>query len=102
MEELGEKIERPKIDRDSIGRSTESQLTWTLGGTKRLNHQPKAIQGLVLASSHICIKVQLGLPVGPSTTGAGAVPESVDFLWILLLPNCLFWPHWERMCLVLQ
>ena len=28
----------------------ESQLTWTLGASQRLNHQPKNIQGLDLAA----------------------------------------------------
>ena len=44
--------------------------------------------------------VLLGLHVGPLTIGAGAVSDSVVRFWIPLL-DCLVWPQWERMHLVL-
>ena len=40
---VGEVIDRP-IEEDQ-----QSQLTWTLGGSQRLSHQPKSMHGLDLA-----------------------------------------------------
>ena len=59
----------------------ESELTWTLGDSQRLNLQPKSIQGLDLSPPHIS-DIQLGLSVGPPTTGVGVVPESIACQWI--------------------
>lgn len=41
--------------------------------------------------------VQLARHMGPSTTGVGAVPESVACLCLDLVPwlDCLVWPQWE-------
>lgn len=59
-----------------------SQLTWTLGGSQRLNHQQKSLQELDVAPhKHTCAAhVQLGLHVGPSTIGADADPDCVACL----------------------
>jgi hypothetical protein len=67
-----------------IGTPQEDQLTWTLGGSQSLNHQPKNIHRLEILHTHthvyisdvcVCIyiyirciyisDVQLGLHVGP-------------------------------------
>jgi hypothetical protein len=31
----------------------QSELTWTLGGSQRLNHQPKSLYGLDLVPRHL-------------------------------------------------
>jgi hypothetical protein len=59
-----------------------SQLTCTPGGSQRLNHQPKNKQGLDLGSCTYVADMQLGLHVGLSTTGVGAVPEPVVCLGV--------------------
>jgi hypothetical protein len=55
----------------------QSQLTWILGGSQRLNHQPKSIHGLDLGNPHICSRVQRSLYPCPPTIGVGAVPKAV-------------------------
>jgi hypothetical protein len=72
MEEFREELRAMK----GIGTPQEDQqspLTWTLGGSQRLNHQPKNIFGLDLApNTNICSNVQLHLCVGPKhLKGAG-------------------------------
>jgi hypothetical protein len=67
MEELGEELRALK----GIGTPWEvqqSQLTWTLEGFQRLNHQPKSIYGLDLGPLHNVADVQLSLPVAPPTS----------------------------------
>ena len=47
--------------------------------------------------------MQLGLHVGPLTTGAGAVSDSVECHWILFPKlDGLVGPQCERMCLLLM
>lgn len=82
MQHLGEGLRNPK----GTGTPQEAQrsLTWTLGGSQRINHQTKSIQGLDLAATNPAptyIDVQLGLHLGPPSTGAGAYPDSVACLW---------------------
>ena len=44
----------------------QSQLTWTLGGSQRLNHQPKSIQEwTALQPDTYVADVQLGLHLSP-------------------------------------
>jgi hypothetical protein len=46
--------------------------------------------------------MQLGLHVGPPTTGVGVVSDSVACHWISFPHlDCLVGPQWERKCLVL-
>lgn len=75
-------IEQARVVKDSIGGSTEPT---NLGpwGSQRLNHQ----RGLDLAPqpSTFVPHVQLGLHMGPLTTGAGAYPDSAAYLWTVLL-----------------
>ena len=66
-------------------RLTES-INLDLGGSQRLNHQLKIIDGVELfhvPPNTYAADIQLGLHAGPPTTGAGAVPDSVACLWIL-------------------
>jgi hypothetical protein len=49
----------------------QSQLTWTLGSSQRLNHQPKCIQGLGLGLFTCVADVQLGLHVAPQQLERG-------------------------------
>ena len=63
----------------------QSQLTWTLGSSQRLNHQPKCIQGLGLGLFTCVADVQLGLHVDPK--------QLEQWLWQKLLPAvmvCIF------------
>jgi hypothetical protein len=49
------------------------------------------------------VDVLLGLYAGPTTTGVGAVSDSVACLWFLVpYLGHLVWSQWERVCLVLQ
>lgn len=43
MEQLGERL-----------RNLKSQLTWTLGGSQRLNHQPKSEPGMDQGYNSYC------------------------------------------------
>jgi hypothetical protein len=58
----------------------QSPLTWTLGGSQRLNHQPKSKHGLHLGPCTHVADVQLGLHAGPPKDGVGDFPESVTCL----------------------
>jgi len=55
------------------GTPQEIQLSWTLGGFQRLNHQPRSEHGLGLG---ICNRSAAWFHAG-SPTGAEDVPESV-------------------------
>lgn len=66
-------VETPQEDQPS-------QLTWTLGGSQRLSHQPKSTQRLNGGHGTCVADVQLSLLVGP-TTGVRAVPKTVPCLW---------------------
>jgi hypothetical protein len=86
MEELGEELMDPEGIR-MPEENQQSQLIWTLGGSQRLGHQPKNIEGLYLVP-HPCtyiVDVQCGLHTGSPTIGVGTVSESVACLWILFL-----------------
>ena len=72
MEELGEGLRNP----EEIGTPNEdqqNQLIWTLGGTQRLTNQ-RAYIGFSPPQTYAA-DVQLGLYVGPPTTGARAHPD---------------------------
>lgn len=78
MEELEEGLRDP----ERTGTPQEDQLTWSPGGSQRQKH--KNIHGLDLGT--YIADVQLGIHVGPPTTGAGggeAYLDSVACLWIL-------------------
>ena len=62
----------------------QTQLTWTLGDSQRLSHQPKA--GLKVPGTYVA-DVQLRLHVGLPTTGVEAAPTVLDYLWKLF--SCL-------------
>jgi hypothetical protein len=88
MEELEERLRdwkrtgTPQADQ-------HSQLTWTLGGSQRLNCQPKSEHRLDQPPTP-CTYVadeQFGLHVGLPETGVGAVPEPLACL--LLNPEPL-------------
>jgi hypothetical protein len=85
-------IERPEEDRDPQ-EDQQSQLTWTLRGSHRLNHQPKSGKGWTYAPCTYEADEQLGLHVGHSTTGAGAAHDSAACLPVdpapLTRPSCL-------------
>ena len=69
-------------------REDQQSLTWTLGGYQRLHQQTKSSQGLDLTATYPAstyVDVQLGLHMGPLTTGAGAYPDSAAYLWTVLL-----------------
>jgi hypothetical protein len=61
----------------------QSQLTWTIAGSQKLNHQRKSIQGLP-SCTHVA-DVQLGLHVS-STTGEGAYIDIVVCLLVDTAP----------------
>ena len=43
--------------------------------------------------------MQLGVHVGPLTSGAGSVSVSVPCQWIPFpYLDCVLWPQWERLC----
>ena len=52
-EELGERL-RDLKKTGTPQEDQESQLVWILGGSQRLNHQPKSEQELDLGPIHIC------------------------------------------------
>lgn len=69
-----------------LGNSQENyqnQLTWTTGGSQRLNYQTKNIYEPDVGSYVYVADVHLGLHVSPPVTGFRAVPESVDCLWTI-------------------
>ena len=58
----------------------QSQLTWAHGGSQRLNHESKSMQGLDLGVPHQHIfiaDVQLGLHVSLLTIGVETVSDCV-------------------------
>jgi hypothetical protein len=55
----------------------QSQLTQTLGGFERFNHQPKSKHRLDLGPHTSAADEQLGLHDDSPITGAEAVPEPV-------------------------
>ena len=65
----------------------QNQLTWTLGGSQRLNHQPKCIRGLDVAPpaprTYIA-DVQLSFHVGSAIIEAEADSKAATCLWIPL------------------
>ena len=81
MEELGERVrdsERTRTPQED----RQSQLTWALGGSQRLNSQPKNEHKLDLCPLHICRKWAAWSP----TTGARALPASVACLPVDPIP----------------
>jgi hypothetical protein len=63
-----------------IQEDLQTHLTWTLVDYQRLNQQPNNKSDWTCISCTYIADVQLGLLVGPPTTGEGAVPESVACL----------------------
>ena len=83
IKELGKGLRDPKRT-GTPQEDQQSKLTWTLGGSQRMNHQPKSMHGLDLCTDGA--DEQLGVHAGPPTIGAEAVSESVAcLLWILFL-----------------
>jgi hypothetical protein len=105
MEELGEGLRDLKRT-GTPQEDQQSQLSWTFGGSQRLNHdKPKNEHKLDLCPLHKCSRCTAWSSCGfpKNWSGGCPVPESVASLWILfpwLSP--FFWPQWERMNLVLQ
>ena len=68
-------------DRNATGRPPELTNLDPLV-SQRLNHKPKSIHGLDLGDPCTFVAdIQLGLPVGPLTIGAGTIPKSVAYMW---------------------
>ena len=86
MEEGGEGLKEPEVSR-TLQENLQNQLIWVHGASQRLNHQAESMHGTDLASpthTHTYVtNVQFGLHMGPLTSRAGAVYESVAYLWIL-------------------
>jgi hypothetical protein len=59
-----------------------NQLTWTLGGSQGLNHQPKSEHSLDLGSLHLCSRCAAWSP----TTGKEVLPKSVACLPVDSVP----------------
>jgi hypothetical protein len=88
MEELGERLRDPK----RIGTLQEDQqrkLTWTLGSSQRLNHQPKSEHKQHLGPLHICCSRAAWFLCGsPKQLEQGACCQLVC-LWIQCPQPCL-------------
>lgn len=54
----------------------QSQITWSLGDSQRLNHQAKSISMLDLVPHTYVADGQLGHPTGTPAYRTGAVPKS--------------------------
>jgi hypothetical protein len=96
--EFGKSYERGRGLRDlkrtrTLQEDQQSQLIWTLGGSQRLNHQPKSKHRLNLGLLLICSRCAAWSSCGSTTTGEGPVPESVACMPVgpILLtgPSCL-------------
>ena len=73
--ELGEScnLEEGLRDLNEIGSPEEDQqcqLTWTLRGSQKLDHQPKSKYELDLGPQNIYSRGAVGLYLGPPVTGA--------------------------------
>jgi hypothetical protein len=79
MEELGERLKAPKRI-GTLQENIKSQLTWTLQGSQRWNHQPDYKHGQDLGPCTYVADVQLGLHHMGPPTGVGAVTEPVACL----------------------
>ena len=76
MEESGEGLRDPK-EKETPQEDQQSQLTWTLGGSQRLNHQP----GTYMGSLNICSRCVVFM----------WVPQQLEQgLSLDLLPVCRF------------
>ena len=90
LADLGQRLR--DLDRTGTTREDQqSQLTWILGGSLRLNHQPLS---WTEALCTYVAEVQLGHHVGLPTTEAGNVSELLACLWILFLLNSI-WKHFH-------
>lgn len=69
----------------------ESQLNSAHGGSHRLNHQSKSMQGLDLDPYIFVTGVQLGLLVGPLTNGVGDASDYCPTLDPFLLAGLSGW-----------
>ena len=90
MEELGEGLG----DLEGLGTPQEdqqNQLIRALGGSHRLNHQPKNIHALDLGSLHICSRC--------AAWSSSRSPQQLDpGLSLSLLPACGFCsPNWAAL-----
>ena len=63
MEEMGEGLKDSKRT-GTPQEDQQSQLTWTLGGSQRLNHQRKYIHGLDLTPTPKIYEADMQLHVG--------------------------------------
>ena len=79
MDELGKGL-RDQKEVGTLQIDQQSQLIWTHGGSHRLNHQPGSKYGLDKGPLLICVAWS---DVGSLTIGAGVVPDSVAYLFIL-------------------
>lgn len=103
MEELREGLRAPK-EIETLQEDHQSQLTWTVGGSHGLNHQPKSEHRLNLGPCTYVVDEKHDLHRDPPKTGAKAVLKPVAWLPVDPVPlnRCLVWTQWERMHLVPQ
>lgn len=68
-----------------------NQLTWALGGSQRMKHQPRSMQGLDLGPLHICTLLS---SCGSLSNWNGVVSDSVAYHGISFPElGCLVWPQ---------
>ena len=74
----------------------QSQINWAHGGSQRLDHQPKSMQGWAWAPDTLVADKHLGLYVVSLANGAASelVPAVVYPSPYL---DCLIKPQWQRM-----
>lgn len=60
----------------------QSQLTWVHGGSQKLNHQSKSMQGPDLGPYTFVMDMQLGHHGGPLAIGAETASDSVACHWV--------------------
>jgi hypothetical protein len=103
MSQVGGRFEGPGGDRDSIRKPTESTSLDSLVFPETKPPTKEHTWAGPRSSTLNIVDMQLGLHMGPPTTGEGAVTDCVACLWILFPPlGCLVWPQWERICINLM
>jgi hypothetical protein len=80
-EELEEGLRALK-QRWTLQEDQQSQLTWTIGSSQRLSHQPKNTHRLELGPQHICSRHAVqALHAPPSRNWSGGSPKCCSLLW---------------------